>query len=145
MVPHWEENDEIELLKAQTFEDLAAIAMRVLKRMPKPIMQICGPITTGGKGSLTKNLDALEEAIEQQTKSGHHVFNQLPFQGAMFRILKTPYYKGHEDHLLTTFYRSIFGSGLIDTLCFLPGWESSYGASWEHQEAQRLGIKIVNL
>lgn len=75
---------------------------------------------------------------------GVNVFDQTVFEESLWRILKTPYAKG-KDHLLGTFYLPLFESGLIVTLDFLPNWESSYGAVWEHNKAQQLGLQIIYL
>ncbi len=47
--------------------------------------------------------------------------------------------------LLTDFYQPLFETGLIKILYFLPDWQSSVGARWEHDQALKLGIEIVYL
>lgn len=136
--------DAAALESAVSFEELRDVALRVIARMPQPVSGVCGPITTGGAGSMEKNLERFEEAIRRLQESGQRVFNQLPFEAPMQRIKSYPYYKSG-NHLLETFYLPIFESGLIRQLYFLPGWESSFGATWEHGQAVRLGIKIVYL
>lgn len=42
-------------------------------------------------------------------------------------------------------YLPIFESGHVSRLYFIHGWQSSRGANWEHQQAERLGIEVVYL
>jgi len=144
MTKYWKKENKIDLELATTFEDLAKIALSILDRMPKPIVQVCGPITSGGTGSTNENIKILKKAIKELVSKGANVFDQTVFEESLWRILKTPYAKG-KDHLLEAFYLPLFESGLIATLDFLPNWESSYGAVWEHNKAQQLDIQIIYL
>ncbi len=128
----------------EAFEGLAAIALEILEEMPEPVVQVCGPITNGGLGSVEKNLAKIGEAIRKLEAEGKNVFSQLPFEGVMHRIKETPYYRG-ENHLLEAFYLPIFESGLVKTLYFVEGWESSYGACWEHGQAFKLNLGVEYL
>ncbi len=68
----------------------------------------------------------------------------MPFEDDMERIYKSdPKLKG--TRLLEEFYLPMFKSGLIKILCFLPGWQNSIGATWEHEQAKKLGIPIIYL
>src|SRR3989344_7218420 len=99
------------IARASTFEELCDIALPVLQRILHPVVQVCGPISHGGAGSITENLRRLEIVIEELGGRGLHVFSQLPFEGSMQHIKATPYYMG-DDHLLETFYLPLFESGL---------------------------------
>ncbi len=132
-----------EIDEASTFEELNDIAFRVLRRMPQPVGMVCGPITTGG-GTVEENLAALAKGIDERIQKGKDIFIQLFFEAAMHRIKETSYYRDG-NHLLETFYLPLFEAGLIKTLYFLPTWQSSEGASWEHAQALRLGMKIIYL
>ena len=136
--------EEYHIARARTFEELCDIALPILQRMPQPIIQVCGPISHGGVGSITENLRRFEAVIEELGGQGLHVFSQLPFEGSMQHIKVTPYYMG-DDHLLETFYLPIFQSGFVRSLYFLPDWTISYGACWEYSHATRLGMEIVYL
>lgn len=144
MEPYWEEEDVEQLAHARTFEDLRQIATRVLRRMPQPIAQVCGPISTGSTGTIGENLERLHGAIEKLKANGVSVFNQVPFEMPMQRIKSYRPDAGNVT-LLNEFYLPLFKSRFVDTLYFLPGWESSQGASWEHEQALRLGLDIVYL
>lgn len=132
------------LIRAKRFSELYPVARGILERMPKPIGQVCGPISTGGTGSREKNLERMIKTIEALTLQGFIIFNQMPFQDSMARIIS--FYK--EDgpmRLLEEFYLPLFESGLVATLYFLPDWKTSRGASWEHAQALRLDIRIIYL
>lgn len=132
--------------KAETFEDLAEIAINIIKEMSKsglPIVEICGPISTGGLGSLEKNLARFENAIEKAIKNGLQVFNQAPFEVAIKRLSdKYPKTDGYCMSILDIFYRKVFESGYIKIALFLPDWQSSRGATWERKTVSDLGIEI---
>lgn len=140
---YWTNQDKAALPAATSFSDLAVIAVSVLSRMPPPISQVCGPISTGGLGSLEKNLAVFDAAIDRLIKQGIVIFDQMPFEDHMFRIMEDGWGTRQNNALLTDFYLPIFESGRIARLYFISGWESSKGANWEHQQAQRLGLEIV--
>lgn len=83
--PYWEEEDVEALAHARTFEDLRAIAVRVLKRMPRPIGQVCGPISTGNDTTIKENLERIQDAIEKLIAKEVTIFNQIPFEMSMQR------------------------------------------------------------
>ncbi len=116
------------------------IAFQVLLAMPPKAAMVCGPMTSGGAGSLTENLKRFGRAIDILAATSENVFTQLPFENSM-KVLRehSTYYKGG-DHLLDAFYLPIFRSRLITRLYFLPDWGSSYGATWEHERAEEIGL-----
>ena len=144
MQKYFTEKDLHGLTLAGNFRDLSKIALEIIKRMPQPVVQVCGPMTTGGKGTLEENLAVFGETIKTLTERGEYVFNQMPFESPMQRMKTEDWYKGGSQ-ILDGFYLPIFESGFIKTLYFIEGWEESVGASWEHEQALRLGIGIVYL
>lgn len=142
--PYWTPFDFFDLRNSTTFEALFVVAYSVLLRMPQPISMVCGPISSGGLGSKEKNLEVFRKTIKTLSDKGIIVFSQMPFEEPMWKIQKTPYYRGG-CHTLEGFYLPIFESGFIKRLYFIRGWESSLGATWEHAQAKRLGIEIVYL
>ena len=78
---------------------------------------------------------------------GINIFDQAPFEEPMQRIKAESGKSVRESNqeLLDKFYLLLFQSGLITTFYFLPGWESSFGASWERRQAKELGIEIIDL
>lgn len=118
--------------EAQNYQELLEVGMDVLENMRSenslaPIAMVCGPISTGGKGSRKENLRIFEMAIQRLSAGGLIVFSQMPFEKDMERIYKSdPKLQGLR--LLELFYRPIFQSGIIKLLCFMDGWEESVGA-----------------
>jgi hypothetical protein len=131
------------LNETKNYHDLKMIAMKILQKTPKPITQICGPITTWGKGSLEKNIEDFDKAILHFIAQGENVFDQLPFQDAMEKISKEV--EWYDMRILDDFYFHIFASGMVEIYKFLPGRESSKGASWEHEQIAKFGHKIIYL
>lgn len=142
---HWTDNHLSKLDVLKTYAELREVALEFLRELPKPIVQVCGPITTGGRGSIEENMKAFGDAIGYLSTQGKTVFDQRPFEIPMQRIKMQAEQDGYPFDLLEEFYLPIFESKLIDELFFLPDWESSTGAKWEHEQAKRLGIKISYL
>ena len=140
---YWTLEDIQALDDAKTYNDLLVIALRILGKMPEFIIQMCGPISTGGKGTVEANIAEFDKAIYHFTNQGENVFDQMPFEVPMQRIKKDV--KGYDKRILNEFYLPIFKSGKIKKLIFLPDWKSSKGARWEHRQAKKLGIEIVHL
>lgn len=140
---YWREEDYTDLENAQDFKDLYRIANRIFDRMPEGLGQVCGPIATGGLGSVSKNLEVFDKAIRKLQEEGKIIFDQIPFEWPM-QELKKKIPDGAKT-ILEDFYLPIFSSGKVTTLYFIPGWETSKGATWEHEVALRLGITIVYL
>ncbi|OHA15585.1 MAG: hypothetical protein A3H57_03285 [Candidatus Taylorbacteria bacterium RIFCSPLOWO2_02_FULL_43_11] len=145
MNKYWTKDIYDELEKVNDFEHLFPIGLKVIKKMPQPISMVSGPISTGGKGSIEKNLKVFERAIDLLSEKGHNVFHQLPFQGVMIRLGTSWKGQGYCMPLLTEFYQPVFESGYIKTVHFIPGWEKSFGAKWEHEQCGRLGIERIYL
>jgi len=141
--PYWT-NDDIEKLDhATTYEAMRTVAEGLLRRIPPPVVQVCGPISTGGLGSVEKNLAAMERAVRFLQARGHHVFCQTPFETPIQRLHLKQAQSGYPVDLLSNFYEPLFKAGLIHEFHFLPGWKDSYGARWEMDQALHLNIKVV--
>ncbi len=131
---------------SESYKELLNVALNVLKSMPKPIVQVCGPISTGGLGSIEKNLEVLGRTIRKLESGDHHVFGQVPFEDKMQELKKEYVDDGKaSDALLEEFYLPIFEAGFITEFYFINGWESSYGARWEREMAKKFNIKIIDL
>ncbi len=144
MNKYWTKKDASKAKSAETFEKLAEVALRIIDRMPQPVEMVCGPLTSGGLGSLTKNTKAFRKYIKKLASEGRIVFDQLPFEPHLHRIAKSAR-REDENRLLEGFYGSIFKSGKIEKLVFIPGWQSSAGATWERKMAKKLKIAIKDL
>jgi hypothetical protein len=142
---YWREEDFFDLEKVQSFGEMFLIAKRVIERMPKELVQVCGPITSGGLGSVEENLHYLNNHIQKLQDSNIDVFDQMPFESTIHRLFNDPLRTQKHDAVLTDFYLPLFTSGVITSLYFVPGWESSRGANWEHEKAKELKLSIVYL
>ena len=146
MEKYWTDHHNHRLNQAETFEELADIAIDILSQMSKenkPIVEICGPISTGGLGNIKDNLDRFEKAIKIAEQKGMYVFRQTIFEKAMEKIApKYPVTDGYHLDILEIFYRRVFSSGYIKIAMFLPDWESSKGARWERNIVYELGLEI---
>jgi hypothetical protein len=136
----------IKVNRAETFEELASIAIDMLNEIYTSediIVQICGPISTGGSGDIRKNINRFKKSIEIARKKGLKVFDQTPFEESVAR-LSSKYKKvdGYCIDILEIFYRRIFESKLVGKVLFLPDWQSSRGARWEREITTKLGLII---
>lgn len=139
---YWAEEDFISLQEAQTIQEVFEVAQNIISRMPDGLAQVCGPITSGGKGSVEENLKELDKTIDRLQEQGVHIFDQMPFEQPFRKIAYRKTSTEHHDDVLNHFYEPIFKLGKIKTFYFLQGWESSKGANWEYQKAKELGIEI---
>lgn len=149
MLKYYSDNILKRIKLAKNYQDLFKIAINVLETMHnlnpiKPIAIVCGPISSGVKSSRKENLEVFSMAIERLASDGLLIFSQMPFEDDMERIYKSnPKLQG--ICLLEEFYLPIFKTGFIKLMCFLPGWENSVGATWEHKQAKILGIPRIYL
>ena len=149
MIGDYRIDDLRDIEKATSYTDLLTVATRVLARMfvtnpEKHITMVCGPISTGGRGSRKENLAVFAGAIARLSRGGNYIFSQMPFENDMERIYKSdPALQGLR--LLEEFYLPIFEMNFVKLICFLPGWENSIGAAWEHTQAKRFNIPIIYL
>lgn len=129
--------------QAQSYTAMAQIALEILRSVEGPVAELCGPISTGGLGSVEGNLSRFDQKIRELMESGINVFNQTPFETPMQKLKEKPGFQPLD--LLEGFYLPLLESGKIAKMYFLPDWQSSFGARWEHDQAKRLGIEIVYL
>lgn len=138
--------DKNKLNTAETFDELADIAVDVLRQMSlsgRPIAEICGPVSTGGLGSIEKNLARIKKAIVIAEKKGLQTFDMPLFEKAIEKLsYKYPKTNGYCLPILDIFYKRLFESGYINKALFLPDWQSSYGARWERNLVKGLNINI---
>ena len=143
---YWTKEDWENLKRVQSVGDLYLIAMNIISKMPKPFVEVCGPIGTGGFHSFEKNLNAFNETIKKLQGEGLVVFDQMPFEEPMQKLKKKMDSKSEiASAILTDFYYPIFESGMVSAFYFMPNWQTSFGAKCEHEKAKELGIKIVYL
>lgn len=134
MSKHYEQEDFARLETATSFEELVDIALTILRRIKNEgheVVQICGPMSTGGLGNIEDNFAFFRAAIEIARDKGLVVFDQTHFQHAMERLSKHLVNDEYNMDILEIFYRKVFESGLISKALFLPLWETSKGSCWE--------------
>ena len=69
----------------------------------------------------------------------------MPFETPMQKF-KKEVIDGYDERILFNFYQPIFKSGKINKLRFIPDWESSTGAKWEHDDqAKKWNIETIDL
>lgn len=134
--------------RAESFAALAEIALREIKTLGSSCVVVCGPITTGGRGSVEENVRAFQAAIQHLRTQGQVVFDQMPYEPSLW-TLKDKWQREHGSDnycwpLLLEFYLPLYRSGFIVEAHFLPGWESSTGARWEREQFSQLGVKIID-
>lgn len=86
---HWTEIETEALSRIGSFEEMVPVGIAILKRMQKlgrPIVQICGPMSTGGRGSLQANMAYFRGAQRVAIRNGWTVFDQTPYQDSMIRL-----------------------------------------------------------
>lgn len=136
--------DWADIASAKSFAELLIVALRILNRIDEDEVGIvCGPISTGGLGTIRDNLVVFNQAIQTLQHAGHKVFDQMPFEDAIQR-LKDPNIS-YDMRILTEFYAKIFESGHITVQYFIHNYLTSRGAIWEHEQAEKRGIKRVYL
>jgi hypothetical protein len=114
--------------------------------MPKPISQVCGPISTGGFGNRAMNTKLFGRCIAELRRRELNPFDQLVMQDAMADLVET-WHREYPDRtycdpILEVIYRQIFESRLVVRTFFLPDWETSHGARWEREHVTRLGLEV---
>jgi hypothetical protein len=142
----WTEEEWKSLSRVQTLTHLTAIALSVLRRMKaleKPIVQICGPMTTGGLGNYEANMVRFNKAIAKaQEKSSYLIFNQVLYTEPIIRIDSVRTTRGYWIELIDEFYAPIFRSGHFHGTLWLPDWQSSKGAIREREVAIECGLMM---
>lgn len=148
---YWKQEHYEKLYLGRNFDEYLAIAFSVIESIPPyGVAQVCGPISTGGRGSVSENLKCFNEAIQKLSgsKMKQLVFDQMPFEPVFQNFHEERMARGENGYsmdLLNKFYLPIFESGKIRKLFFLHDWKSSIGATWEHKQAERLGMEIEYL
>lgn len=138
---YWTDKHYENLKKSETFPELLSVAYDIIDSIPKPIALVSGPITTGGQGSIAKNLEVFQRAITFLEDRGEYVFNQLPFEDKFSVMARS--YKGYFMPILEEFFLPIFQSGKVDKIWFMKDWQSSTGAKWEYEQAKKFGIETL--
>ncbi len=143
MKRYWTENLAQELSQVASVEEMRDFALKLLNMIDGDIGMVTGPIGSGGLGSREKNLERFQKVIDERYEEGNAMFDQMPFQ----EKIKYFYDQSGGDKMviLEGFYLPLFKTGKIKKFYFIPDWQSSIGATWEHDRAKELGIEIIYL
>ncbi|MEK7185543.1 MAG: hypothetical protein AAB726_02905 [Patescibacteria group bacterium] len=142
--PFWTPESVAQVRSATSFKEVADVALGILRVMPQPIFQVCGPMSTGGLGCREKNLAVFFECVEELRNRGFSVFDQIPLQLGFDRLVEE-WKKTNEGYcvpILTAVYWRIFRSGFVKTAFFLPDWRTSWGTKWERRVVVRCGLDV---
>ncbi len=137
--------------EATSFTGLLTIAKIELCKFPKGAEIVCGPMSTGGVGSLEENMRVFENTIKTLMQQAAPVFNQIPYQDKMVSLVEE--WSAADGSragkycmpILEEFYSPLFETGFIKKAWFIPGWESSIGATWERKKLSSVGVRIYDL
>jgi hypothetical protein len=113
-----------------------------MKRQHPEIVQICGPMSTGGFGDFQKNMVWFNRAVEVAINHGVAVFNQILFQEELIRICGWQVGAPYPMELLLDFYGKVLPAGYITKGLFLPRWRTSLGSRWERKLLVDLGPSV---
>lgn len=145
---YWTNHLKDQASKAKSFKELLPVAMTILESIPQPAGYASGPISNGGKSdpaAIENNSVRFKQAIANLIDQNHSIFDLTQYTEHVIRIAGGEWKPEHNTWLLNDFYLPLFESGLIKTIYMIPGWKQSAGATWEHEQAKRLGIEILYL
>ena len=144
--PHCTSEERQAVKKTGSFDQIADYAIAVLARMPQPICELCGPTSTGGFGCPKKNILLFDRCVKELRIRDLNPFDQVPLQDGFDHLVLKWYAAGNTGYcmpILETVYRRIFESGHVTRAYFLPGWEKSFGTTFERNLVTRLGIEVI--
>ena len=148
----WCDYEKELLKKAISPKDLLEVALLAVSRLSDKFHIVCGPITSGGQGNVDNNLLVFQAMIEMLwAKRNLNVFSQMPFEQQMVKFnkdwLKEHPYMTYCTPILDDFYAPFFKicAPRIEAAHFIHGWESSYGARWEHDRCLHFRIPTRDL
>lgn len=132
---------------AATFSALAQVALTELEAFGGKAEIVCGPISTGGHGTVLANLLVFNHAIEVLVESGRPVWSQVPYEAGL-AALHVAWEKEHPGEycmpIMTEFYWPLLQPHLVRRAWFLGGergWKTSTGAQMEWDRLGKLGIE----
>lgn len=138
-------------VKTNSFAELVPLALAELSKFPAGAEVVCGPISTGGRGSIEKNFSVFNATIAALIKDGRPIFSQVPYEERIF-FFRTRWQNEDPSRtgkyympILEEFYAPLIRTGRIRRGWFIPGWKSSFGADWERKELQAMGAETHDL
>lgn len=131
----------------KTFTGLAEFALSELRVIGECSI-VCGPISTGGYGSVEANIKVIEMMTRHLRSIGCKIFNNTFYEKYIWRLKDKWLEEGNTGYcqpILEEFYMAIYRSGHITKAYFLPSWESSTGAQWERKVLPQCRIEVLDL
>jgi len=132
--------------RAPTFLDLAQLAITELEARGEKVEMVCGPITTGGLGNPVVNILVFNYAIELLQDAGRPIFSQMPYEAGLSDLEETWQRDNPNERycrpILDEFYARFLTPHFFKRAWFLPRWETSFGAQWEHRHFSDARIDI---
>lgn len=153
-VCQWKEEQLHRMRTPRTFDGLGEVVVSIVREMAEDadgkLHQVCGPISSGGLGSMEDNLRVFQTSINVVSQRYQcHVFNQLPLQDKLVELYlawRAEYPK--EEYcwdILEKVYGPIFRSDCIEVGHFIPRWHTSTGTRWERETLQELDILMKEI
>jgi hypothetical protein len=140
-----------ECSKTDSFATLLQIALREMNTLASrgDVHVISGPISTGGLGSIEKNIAVFDKTVEHLRSQNYLVFDYGPYESGIAPLRTVWKAENPEAHycmpILEEFYGPLFETRLIKKAWFIHGWESSFGSTWERKKLSELEIPIEDL
>lgn len=113
----------------ELLQELADKEIELLKKLPQPIVRVCGPLTCDGPEGYERNAKRLETAELILEKQKNTVWKF----GATEDYIHSRDFSHHD--IMEYFHKPVLLSGLIKTTYFLPRWQESVGATRERELA----------
>lgn len=108
---------------------LAHKAIERLRQLPQPAVRVCGPFTSGGFG-YDENLRRFKVAEKLLKEKGYTVFEYFGEKSDEVQIREA----GIPWELVMEHYHApILKADLLQKAFFMPRWQESNGAKWEHE------------
>ena len=114
---------------------------------------VCGPISSGGLGSLKRNLKLFNAVVETLSAGGYPIWSQLQFEDEII-FAKELWLKDHPGEycqpILDICYELVFEPRQLRVGHFIPGRQAegikrSIGTSWEYAKIMSQGGKCLDV
>ena len=135
-------HDEVlDILEAQSPEELTRFALDLIKRRAKKVAIVCGPVSTGNHRLPDENWRRMNAIMSALHRQGITVFNHFIFLKRIEKMRGKPHY---QDRVFVreNFHLPLLKSGWVKTVYFTYEWRRSVGARWYYERAKALGIEV---
>lgn len=142
---YWTKSFLKDLEFTRSFGDVAFVAKSLIETIPKPVIGLSAPLTTGGYG-LENNTKIIEQSIYKLESFGFNVFNFIPLSIGLLPLIGD-WNKNNKDYCMPVIeitYRQIFESKMLEIIFSIPRKEPSIGAGRESEILFELGIPVLD-